>query len=655
MTLSRLSRFAFPALLAVSSLGSLGCGQSALVSSELPVRRVVIYRNGVAYFERGGTVHDDEVRFKMRDSEVGDFLGTLAVMEAGGSSVRSASFPIQIEDENEVKKPYYKMNAAEKRGLKDVVLHLDGEKHDLRVGYVAAAPVWRPSYRLLVAPGQRAQIQAWGVVENVSGEDWKDVSLTLVAGAPLAFESQLGTPTIPRRPLVTDEGEVIAAVPKGETSLREEKERAAEAKPTTPAKDATNDPSDEGGDADQEFDESAQGRRRDTGKTEPMKKSARAAASKPATRGPLGVATATAGRPTPVAEAAPAPPPVVPSGPRNLRSLAAIAQEGGTTRYDLPNTVTVPDKSATMVLLAAQPVTGEVSFLFAADGGVPDSASHPFRVARFANATKGTLERGPIAVFEGSSFVGQGMLDPLPSGATATVPFALERGVAITRESRFEEYGERVAKIENGELSIERDSVQLTKYTVKNGLDATAKVLVKHLRMPGSRLEKPPAGTEDNLGTGSALVPMAARARGTSELVVDERTPVRRKVDWFSPIADQAYQNYRKSPGADRGVVAKLDAAWVLRADIVRALDARAKIVAEEQNLRTQSEELRRNLRALEKNKAATQLRATITQRLGAMSARLDVLTKDSIETDTKLTELQIRFRDQIRDIKIAL
>lgn len=648
MTFFSVARLLCPAILALSSIG---CGQSALVSSQLPVKRVVVYRNGVAYFERGGKVSDDEIRFKMRDSEVGDFLGTLAVMEAGGSSVRSASFPIKIEDENEVAKPYYKMNAAEKRGLKDVVLHLDGKRHDLRIGYVAASPVWRPSYRLLVTAGG-AQIQAWGVVENVSGEDWKDVSLTLVAGAPLAFETQLGTPTIPNRPLVTDGGEVIAAVPKAETSYREEAEQAAAPRPAPVLKDTAMDEDDDGGAAqDSAASPDATGtgglRARDEKKAERATKAA--APSKPMSAGG-------AGR-RPASEAAPAPPPrsVVPSAPRNLSSLASIAQEGGTTRYDLPHTVTVPDKTATMVLLAAQPVRGEVSFLFASDPGVPDSTSHPFRVARFANATRGTLERGPIAVFEGSSFVGQGMLDPLPSGATATVPFALERGVAVVRESRFDEYGERISKIENGELTIERDSVQITKYKVKNGLDAVAKVLVKHARLPGSRLEKPPTGTEDNTGTGAALVPMAARAHGTSELVVDERTPTRRTVDWFSPIADEAYRNYKASPMADRGIVQKLDSAWVIRAQIVSTLDARAKIVVEERNLRTQSDEQRRNLRALEKNKAAGQLRATITQRLGVMSARLDVLTKDSIELDTKLTELQIRFRDQVRDIKLAL
>src|SRR5271166_6614246 len=77
--------------------GAIGCGSQAVVQSELPIKRVVVYRNGVAYFERAGHVEKDEVRFKMRQAEVGDFLATLAVMEQGGSSVRSAAFPMKGE------------------------------------------------------------------------------------------------------------------------------------------------------------------------------------------------------------------------------------------------------------------------------------------------------------------------------------------------------------------------------------------------------------------------------------------------------------------------------------------------------------------------------------------------------------------------------
>ncbi|MCA9591553.1 MAG: DUF4139 domain-containing protein, partial [Myxococcales bacterium] len=210
---------------ALLGVGGIGCGRSAIVSSDLPVRRVVVYRNGVAYFERAGHVDESEVRFKMRETEVGDFLATLAVIEKGGSSVRAAAFP--LKDEEDEPKPKSQMTPDERRGIRSVVLSLDGREHDLEIGYVAASPVWRPSYRLVVdgkAP-KEATLQAWGIVQNLSGEDWRDVKLSLVAGAPLAFEAQLGASSIPQRPIVTDEGEVIAAVPKGDTTLEEANEQ----------------------------------------------------------------------------------------------------------------------------------------------------------------------------------------------------------------------------------------------------------------------------------------------------------------------------------------------------------------------------------------------------------------------------------------------
>ena len=82
----------------------------------------------------------------------------------------------------------------QKKGLQTVVLALDGKQHDLQVGYVAESPVWKPSYRLVVHAQGDADLQAWGIVENMSGEDWKDIKLSLVAGAPLAFQ-----PIWPRR------------------------------------------------------------------------------------------------------------------------------------------------------------------------------------------------------------------------------------------------------------------------------------------------------------------------------------------------------------------------------------------------------------------------------------------------------------------------
>ena len=40
----------------------------------------------------------NRVEFDVKPEHVGDFLATLSVVEHGGSSVRSASFPIKVEE-----------------------------------------------------------------------------------------------------------------------------------------------------------------------------------------------------------------------------------------------------------------------------------------------------------------------------------------------------------------------------------------------------------------------------------------------------------------------------------------------------------------------------------------------------------------------------
>jgi len=61
------------------AIGS-GCATPPVTVPGLALRKVVIYRNGVGYFERGGRVQSDSVQFKVRKDEVGDFLATLAIV-----------------------------------------------------------------------------------------------------------------------------------------------------------------------------------------------------------------------------------------------------------------------------------------------------------------------------------------------------------------------------------------------------------------------------------------------------------------------------------------------------------------------------------------------------------------------------------------------
>jgi hypothetical protein len=675
---------------------TVGCARGPDVEvTGLGLKRVVIYRNGVGYFEREGHVDAEHVSFKVRSEKVGDFLATLAVIEKGGSSVRSASFPVEVEkkaedggDDDGADEPVdprfevlLKAPPPKKKDKKDklstVKLTLDGKEHDLIVGYVAETPVWRPSYRLVISPKSEgkaagtADLQAWGIVQNLSGEDWKGVKLSLVAGAPLAFQATLEKPVVPPRPVVTDQGEVIGSVPTGETSLGEgppppppppppREESKAEGKAHS-LDDLLAGDSDRDGFLDEEEDRPAD-KSASTTRRAPARSAGKAGGKKD--RGPVAMGRGSGAMARPPSGAPMAPPPAVPmvepaqerrnpSPPRNMRALAAVAMEAGTTHYDLPFLVDIPNHSATMVLLIARPVPGESIFLFAPDGGVPASTSHPFRVVRFTNDGKGLLERGPIAVFENGAFLGQGMVDPLPPGATATVPFALERSLAVESARTANEEGARLAKIEAGRLEIERDWVTHTKYTVKNGGDAFVKTLVKHTRQHDTRLHNPPKGTEDNVGTGSALVPLDVGKRATGVLDVDERRVLRRPVDWLDPLADDAVKAYLADGRAEAAVVTQLRQAWDARAKLRVTLDDLDKLTAERNQLTAQIDQLNTSLRAIEKNRLADQLRKELTDRLSKASARIDEITKRVIVLEMQRNEQTIRFRDLITPIKM--
>ncbi len=192
-------------LLGIFASAGIGClgGATVQTNSTLPLRRVVIYRNGVGYFERQGRVANDNVEFRVRRSEVGDFLATLSVRDRGSRSVASAAFPMSGEGESG------RVDESERRTVR---VQLDGRNRDLSVGYMTSAPIWRPSYRLLF-DRDGVELQAWGIVQNLSGEDWRSVRLALVAGAPVAFRSELAEAVTSPRPLVRDRGDVIESVP----------------------------------------------------------------------------------------------------------------------------------------------------------------------------------------------------------------------------------------------------------------------------------------------------------------------------------------------------------------------------------------------------------------------------------------------------------
>ncbi len=72
------------------------------------------------------------------------------------------------------------------------------------VSYISEVPVWKSTYRILFSEkaGEKPLLQGWAIVDNTIGEDWKDVQLSLVAGAPQSFIQNISQPFYARRPVI---------------------------------------------------------------------------------------------------------------------------------------------------------------------------------------------------------------------------------------------------------------------------------------------------------------------------------------------------------------------------------------------------------------------------------------------------------------------
>ena len=265
-------------------------------SDHLPVKRVVLYKNGVGYFEHvgkvrgsqdltidfttdqlndvlksltvidtGGEGHITGVRYNSiapvserlkglrvpfgEDISRADFLkalrGTRVEVRAGSVSARGKLLSVEtrhrqnergadigevtefaiVTDSGELRSfellPSTVIRIAEKGLNEDVTRYLSllgssrtqelrrmivsttgtGER-DLFVSYISEVPVWKSTYRIIIPSDHSAKalLQGWAIVDNTVGEDWKDIQLSLVAGAPQSFVQAISQPYYARRP-----------------------------------------------------------------------------------------------------------------------------------------------------------------------------------------------------------------------------------------------------------------------------------------------------------------------------------------------------------------------------------------------------------------------------------------------------------------------
>jgi len=735
--------------LILSSFLLLGCaGRSRLPTvDQLELDTVVLYRNGVGYFERRGKVNDEVLRIKVRKDQVNDLLKSLTVVDADGQAV-SVSMPLdpsawsnaamatlapghgslaQILDsirgteitvrahggriirgrvvlvERIINEPDPTMSgrslppppeSGERRDWKlslltrgqlqvvrlskiraitlhdgdlamqlhrsldasagegmfeqvEVEVRLTGARsHKLTVSYVVAAPMWKPTYRVVLPEDGKGEalLQGWAVIDNLSGEDWDAVSLSLTSGAPISFRYDLHTPReVYRRDMSQAGGHRQAAVALGETTVVTE--AAPEPEPSAAPT---------GGSAADGDGAYYEGMLEDEAPLEEVrerrgldKKKDKRANSAPRRPSPAPPSSAS------IAQAAEAPGLDLDALQQSTAAAARSQRISGLTRIDLSNRVTVPDGTSTMVALINETIDAEQTFLFRPGGAGYGYEQNPYRVLRFRNSTQYVLEPGPISIYAGGSFVGEGLSEAVGANTSVTIPFAVESEIFV---SSSREYGQEMTltRIVRGVLEAETYYQTTTTWEVRGPAKAAAyTVLIRQPQSgPNYSLSERPAGTEDLENAWLIPVEVPAQSGRASQKVV-EQTPSTTKLEIWDPQAPALLDKLLAAGTLDASARAKLQPIVDLRRAIGKIDTEVEGLRRQQRELERRAEETRKDLEALEKNASAGALRKKLAKRLDQLSSDADAKGKRIIELESDRLEQVIELENLLEDIDL--
>jgi hypothetical protein len=240
------------------------------------------------------------------------------------------------------------------------------------------------------------------------------------------------------------------------------------------------------------------------------------------------------------------------------------------------------------------------------------------------------------------------MLETLPDGATATVPFSLERAIAVESSNAWNTEGQRLVRVQRAMVSIERYNVLRTTWRVRNGMANEARVMVRQ-PLNGARLHEPPTGTEES--NGNALVPLTVPGHGRHEQLVTTRAAFTQNLPFDHEQSVLAIEAYLRDGHPAANIATTLRTALDMRRQLADQRQARDAATQRRDDLQRNAEETRGNLRAIERNPGAADLRAQLTARLARVSAEIDQATRRIVELDTQMSERNVRLTEALREL----
>ncbi|HEY4766278.1 MAG TPA: DUF4139 domain-containing protein [Candidatus Sulfotelmatobacter sp.] len=695
-----------------SSLGQSSTpGPSADLAARLPVTHVILYKNGVGYFEHAGRVHgSQDINVNFTTAQLNDVLKSLTVLDLGKGRITGVSYnsaaPLErrlgslrlpvgenpttaqfldalrgarlevrsgsesasgrllsieerdlpgkvdqkitvtqisvVSESGEIRlfdlTPSTSVRVAEKEVNEEVGKYLglvastrdqdvrrmtistagDGER-SLLVSYISEVPVWKSTYRIVIPSEGKPLLQGWAIVDNTVGEDWNDVELSLVAGAPQSFVQQLSQPYYTRRPVVALP-ENAMLTPQTHEATIEPQTVVVNGQLASPAMIAGGVP---GG---------AMG-----GAIGGVVSSIPQAQTSSGSGGGVGGGNFKAwiARPdaTEVAE--------------NLESGTTVGEThelGDLFEYKLKDRVTIRKNQSALVPILQSRIDAEKVSVW------NPSQSSVLRALWVNNTSNLTLDGGSFNVLEDAAFAGEGLMDAIKPGEKRLLSYAADLGVLVNAKQKAD--NQRVTKviIEHGLMTQSTEERQENTYTIRNRDASPREVVIEHPARPGWKLTDNEKPAESSASFHRFRI--TVEPRKTTTLLVKEYRPISNRYQ-LSNVTDNDIKFFldQKMINADvekalRRIVAQKNDIAVLEA-VITGRRAQVSSISDDQ------QRVRENMKALKGSAEEKALVERYVRELNEQEDRVQSLRREIAETQQKRDTAQGALQGMIEALQM--
>jgi hypothetical protein len=466
-------------------------------------------------------------------------------------------------------------------------------KRTVRVAYIVEAPVWKASYRLTLGAdptAARSALQGWATIENLSGQDWKEVELTLVSGRPVAFHQALYNAYYVTRPEVPVEvaGRLMPTIDRGGVEAARSKAQTVPMPAPSP--------------------------------------------SRPQQERAIGTYAG-----------APPPPPPVAAAADQIEATDAATQ----VIFKFPRAVSVDNGRTLSIPIIDRQVPAQRLALYQAD----TASRNPLAAIRLTNDGESGLPPGLITIYErdkaGSvAYVGDARLSGFPVGETRLLAYALDEKIIIERDVA---QADRLATgtIANGVLKLSRIIRQTTTYRVRGPAKEPRQLVIVQRRLAGWTLTKPDAKGVD-LSEGNYRIPFALPGGDQTQTfeVVQEQTQ-QQELRLVDGSADQirVYAQAREFDAKTRDALTKV----LQLQDAVAEAERKGKQVdVERQQIIQEQARLRENLARVPAN---SDLQRRYLATLDKQESELEALAKRRTEAEKAVETARDALRSYVAQL----